>query len=142
MSDLAAQAVREVVERHDFFVAWFTGRADEAEMEQSARAFAQDFRRIGPEGRVQDARAVIAMLRGAQRSRAPGFAIRVEVVEARLLGAGLALVLYDEHQAMDGARTARRASAVLSPDASAPLGVSWRHLQETWIDPAAGAPTG
>jgi len=135
MSGIDALASAEVVARHDFFVAWFTGNADAAAMEEAARAFAPDMRRIGPEGRVQDAGEVIAMLRAGRATRAEGFAIRVEVREARALGGGLALVIYDEHQADGAARTARRASALFGVDAAAPGGVAWRHLQETWIDP-------
>lgn len=136
---MAALAREEVVARHGFFVAWFTGEAGAAAMEESARAFAPDFCRVGPDGRVQDAEEVIAMLRGAQATREADFAIRVEVHDARALGTDLALVLYDEHQALDGAaRPARRASALLGLDPHAPSGVAWLHLQETWIDPALG----
>lgn len=136
---MATLAREEVAARHGFFVRWFTGRAEEAAMEEAARAFAPDFRRLAPDGRVQDRGAVIAMLREARGTRERGFAIRVEVHDARALGADLALVLYDEHQAEGGAaRPARRASALLGLDARAPGGVAWRHLQETWIDPAPG----
>ena len=138
MSDVAALARVEVVARHDFFVAWFTGRAAAAAMGEAARAFAPDMRRIAPDGRVQDAEEVVAMLRAAEGTRGPSFTIHVDVREARALGQGLALVIYDEHQMLDGTRTARRASALLGLDASAPGGVAWRHLQETWIDPALG----
>ena len=115
------------------------GRAEEAAMEESTRAFAPDFRRVAPDGRVQGRGEVIAMLRQARGTRERGFAIRVEVREARSLDADLALVLYDEHQVEGGAaRPSRRASALLGLDARAPGGVAWRHLQETWIDPAPG----
>ena len=138
MSDVAALARVEVVARHDFFVAWFTGHAAVAAMDEAARAFASDMGRIAPDGRVQDRGEVVAMLRAAGGTRGPSFAIRVEVREARVLGQGLALVVYDEHQVLDGTRTARRASALFGLDARAPGGVAWRHLQETWIDPAPG----
>lgn len=131
--DLIEKAKAEVVNRHSFFVEWFTGRAPEAEMEASARAFAADMRMVEPDGSMIDASQVKAMLRGARGKRSEDFEIRVELIEARLVGSDAALVVYDEHQVIDGAKTARRSSALFSADKDAPEGVVWRHLQETWI---------
>ncbi|WP_420407326.1 hypothetical protein [Hoeflea sp.] len=131
--DLIEKARAEVVNRHTFFVEWFTGRAPEAEMEVSARAFADDMRMVEPDGSMIDAEQVKTMLRGARGKRSDGFEIRVDLIEARMLGEAAALVVYDEHQVIDGAKTARRSSAIFSEDKDAPEGVVWRHLQETWI---------
>ncbi len=130
--DLLAAARAEVINRHAFFVGWFTGRLHDAAMEQSARAFAPDMQMIGPSGGLATGREVIAMLQGLKAKRDPDFAIRVEVLAERRLG-DMALIVYDEHQILNGAKTARRASALFSADANAPEGVVWRHLQETWI---------
>lgn len=130
--DLLAAARAEVLNRHAFFVGWFTGRLPDAAMEQSARAFAPDMQMIGPSGGLATGREVIAMLQGLKAKRDPDFAIRVEVLAERRLG-DMALIVYDEHQILNGAKTARRASALFSADANAPEGVVWRHLQETWI---------
>lgn len=130
--DLLAAARAEVINRHAFFVGWFTGRLPDAAMEQSARSFAPDMQMIGPSGGLATGREVIAMLQGLKAKRDPDFAIRVEVLAERRLG-DMALIVYDEHQILNGAKTARRASALFSADANAPEGVVWRHLQETWI---------
>jgi hypothetical protein len=87
---------------------------------------------IPPSGAMLTGPGVVAMLQSARGSRAQGFAIRIEVQDARKLG-DLALILYDEHQDIGGATTLRRSSALFSADASAPEGVVWRHLHETWI---------
>jgi hypothetical protein len=140
MTDVAALAEAEVEARHRFFVAWFIGQGPDAALEESARAFAPDMRRIAPDGRVQSADEVVAMLRAARSTHAADFSIRIEVRQSRSLTDGLALVVYDELQSEGGRRTARRASALFGVDPGAPGGVAWRHLQETWIDPAPGAP--
>jgi hypothetical protein len=131
--DLTAAAWAEVENRHRFFVEWFTGRAEAAEMETSARAFAPDMAMIGPSGGLAGADQVVEMLRGAQGRRGPDFAIRVELVAARLLAPDLVQIIYDEHQAHAGDTSARRSTALFSPETSAPEGVVWRSLHETWI---------
>jgi hypothetical protein len=142
MTGVTTLAEDEVTERHRFFVAWFTGRGPDAALEESARAFALDMWRIAPDGRVQSTEEVVAMLASARGTHAADFAIRIEIRESRALGDQLALVVYDELQSEGGHRTARRASALFGVDPGAPEGVVWRHLQETWIDPAPGAPPG
>lgn len=131
--DLIERAKAEVINRHRFFVEWFTGRASETEMQASERAFASDMRMVEPDGSMIDATQVKTMLKGARGKRAQGFEIRVDLIEARLVGPDAALVIYDEHQLIDGQKTARRSSALFSADGDAPEGVVWRHLQETWI---------
>ncbi|MCY0096703.1 DUF4440 domain-containing protein [Hoeflea ulvae] len=133
--DLIARAQAEVVNRHHFFVEWFTGRAGEAEMEISARAFAPDMLMIEPDGKIIRADEIVGMITSARGKRPADFEIRVDMVSARQIGNDIALVTYDEHQVIDGQKTARRTSAVFSADPEAPEGVVWRQLQETWITP-------
>jgi hypothetical protein len=131
--DLTAAAWAEIEIRHHFFVEWFTGRADGAAMEASARAFAPDMAMIGPSGGLAGADQVIEMLRAARGRRGPDFTIRVELVAARLLAPDLVQIIYDEHQAHAGETSARRSTALFSPNDAAPEGVVWRSLHETWI---------
>ena len=131
--DLIARAQAEVVNRHHFFVEWFTGRAGEAELETSLRAFAPDMVMIEPDANTIGRDEVVAMVTGARGKRPANFEIRVELISARLVGSDIVAVVYDEHQVIDGERSARRSSAVFSADPDAPEGVAWRHLQETWI---------
>ncbi|MCC0019163.1 MAG: hypothetical protein H6887_17535 [Hoeflea sp.] len=131
--DLITRAQAEVVNRHHFFVEWFTGRASEAELETSLRAFAPDMVMIEPDANTIGRDEVVAMVTGARGKRPADFEIRVELISARLIGSDIVAVVYDEHQVIDGERSARRSSAVFSADPDAPEGVAWRHLQETWI---------
>lgn len=132
--DLETNAWAEVVARHAFFVDWFTGQAPESAMEDTTRCFAPDFHMIAPDGGQLDRDAVLSMLQGAGGSRKSGpFAIEVEMRRTIQPSADLALIVYDELQRTDAGRTARRSTALFSPDADAPGGVVWRHLHESWI---------
>lgn len=133
MSALLAHAANELHKRHDFFVAWFTGRASTQDMAQSRRAFAPDMQRIDPDGVLQSASDVIAMIEGAKGLITQPFTIRVQLHRSDLIAGNLALLVYDEHQRIGGTATSRRASALFSADETAPEKAVWRHLQETWI---------
>lgn len=131
---LPDRAEREIHARHAFFVDWFAGRADDAAFDRAAAAFRPDFVRVPPEGNVQDRDAVLAMIRGARGAIPDGFAIAVEMEAGDTLSEGLVLVRYVERQQTPTGNTARRSSALFVEDASAPEGVAWRYLQETWMD--------
>ena len=131
--ELIARAQAEVIKRHDFFVEWFTGRASEDELAISIRAFAPDMVMIEPDSNTIGTEEIVAMITGARGKRPADFEIRVDMITARQISEDIALVVYDEHQVIDGQKSARRSSAVFSADADAPEGVVWRQLQETWI---------
>ncbi|MEM5470211.1 hypothetical protein WNZ14_00560 [Hoeflea sp. AS60] len=131
--DLIARAKAEVVNRHHFFVEWFTGRASEAELAASLRAFAPDMVMIEPDANTIGTNEILLMITNARGKRPADFEIKVELIAARQIGDDIALVIYDEHQVIDGEKSARRSSAVFSADRDAPEGVVWRQLQETWI---------
>lgn len=131
--DLISKAKAEVVNRHHFFVEWFTGRAPETAIHAVLRVFAPDMKMIEPDGSMIGAEDVRAMVEGARGKRSADFEIRVDVLEARHVGDDIVVVIYNEHQVIDGQKSARRSSALFSPDTDAPEGVVWRQLQETWI---------
>ncbi len=133
MADLITRAQAEVVNRHRFFVEWFTGRAGEAELEASLRAFAPDMVMIEPDANTIGRDDVVVMISNARGKRPADFEIRVDLISARLIDSDTVAVVYDEHQVIAGEKSARRSSAVFSADPEAPEGVVWRHLQETWI---------
>jgi hypothetical protein len=128
---LADKAEAEVRRLHAFFVAWFRGEA--ADFSDCERAFAGDFRMVTPDGAVHARTAVIDRLRAARASTGGDFAI--EIAEPRLAWRGDEAVLleYVERQHRDGQATARRATGLFTEAISAPGGVLWRHVQETWI---------
>jgi hypothetical protein len=130
-ASLADKAEAEVHRLHAFFVAWFRGEA--ADFSDCERAFAGDFRMVTPDGAVHARAAVVDRLRAARASTGVDFAI--EIAEPRLawLRDDAVLLEYIERQHRDGQATARRATGLFTAAESAPGGVLWRHVQETWI---------
>lgn len=145
---LVDAANAEIRARHDFFVAWFTGRGTDGGMEATRRAFHPEMRRIGPDGAWEDRDTVIAALTAARGRLSERFRIVIETGDTVWLGTDTVLVTYIERQDNGPTQTTRRSAALFTRDPAAPHGVVWRFVQETWIS-AAGpdadrepAPTG
>jgi hypothetical protein len=135
---LAEAALAEIVELHRFFVDWFTGHCpkNRAGFARVADALAPGFVQVDPAGRERRRGPLLTALRAAHGSRAgEPFAIRIVRPKIQLVRRGLALAIYEERQRSGGAITRRRSSALFQPAATAPGGVAWLHLQETWIAP-------
>lgn len=131
--DIGAAAAREIVARHEFFVDWFAGRLSDSSFAASLAAFEPDFHRIGPDGALQDHEGLASMLAAARGRLTDQFAITItDVAVLRETGED-ALMTYVERQEHGGRTTFRRAGALFSRNADAPLGVAWRFVQETWI---------
>jgi hypothetical protein len=134
--DLAELAAREVVALHEFFVAWFRpGPAPD--FRACEGAFHPDFRMVTPEGRMLGRAEII---QGIQASRGRlAASLTIEILDIRTLWqeGDAALLAYIEQQYREGRTTRRRSSALLLRAASAPRGILWRHLQETWESPPA-----
>ncbi|SDR60144.1 hypothetical protein SAMN05444161_7328 [Rhizobiales bacterium GAS191] len=128
-------ATAEIVERHEFFVRWYTDPSpDGAEFARSETAFDAEFVMVTPDGDAHGHAQVIEFLRGARGSADAGFRIAIEAVEPLWQGEDAILVGYVEAQQRDGLSTRRRSSALFVRSEAAPQGVAWRHLQETWLD--------
>ncbi|MBC2860717.1 hypothetical protein [Stappia sp. 28M-7] len=132
--DIGAAAAREIVARHEFFVDWFAGRLEDSAFAAALAAFEPDFHRIGPDGALQDHEGLTSMLAAARGRFAEGFAIAIEDVAVLRETGDDALMTYVERQEHGGRTTFRRAGALFSRNADAPLGVAWRFVQETWIN--------
>ena len=132
--DIGAAAAREIVARHAFFVDWFAGRLEDSDFAAALAAFEPDFHRIGPDGALQDHDGLTAMLAAARGRFGAGFAIAIEDVAVLREAGDDALMTYVERQEHAGRTTFRRAGALFSRNADAPLGVAWRFVQETWIN--------
>lgn len=136
--DIGAAAAREIVARHAFFVDWFAGRLEDSSLAAALTAFDPDFHRIAPDGALQDHEGLTEMLAAAKGRFAEGFAIAIEdVAVLRETGEDI-LMTYVERQEHAGRTTFRRAGALFSKNANAPLGVAWRFVQETWINDRTG----
>lgn len=137
MSDrpIALTSIREeIVGLHEFFVLWFcAGPQTNLDFARCDDALAADFHMVTPDGSMVERPSLIAALRAARGSAKPGFSIAIEHLTPLWQDRGTILVTYVEAQIRDGRPTRRRSSALFSTQDSAPHGVAWRHLHETWM---------
>jgi hypothetical protein len=128
---------REIDALHEFFEGWFNGRIDnsEAEFSRFEGALAPDFTMVTPGAELVQRAALLASLRAAHGSRSARerFRILIQATAGRALSAELAHFTYEEwHESADGQR-GRLSSVLFEADASAPGGVRWLFVHETWL---------
>ena len=126
----------EVVALHQFFQAWFNGELarDEQRFARFAGVLEEGFEMVSPGGKTLDRAAVLAGVEGAHGSYSQSpCRIWIEAVKVRDLGGGLYLVSYEEWQDRDGQTRARQSTALLAQAEGKPLGLSWKHVHETWM---------
>ncbi|HWJ75623.1 MAG TPA: hypothetical protein VNX29_20870 [Kaistia sp.] len=130
---LVAAAIREIEASHDFFVRWFLGTASDDEFTLWLRTTAPEFRLTTPGGTMLALPEITTWIAGAKGSQTTRFEIGIEDVEAVHVSADGVLLIYVERQYREGRTTRRQSMALFLKDDSAPRGVVWRHLQETWL---------
>ena len=132
MSPLAQAAVREVEDLHQVFTELFTGRLQTTA--RLAQVFDCAFEMVTPGGMRLDREAVLAAL--ASTKAGPDF--RISILSARPLWRDddSILLQYVEQQYRDGRMTRRLSSALFRAEPTAPNGVVWRYLHETWMQDA------
>jgi hypothetical protein len=138
MRPLADRCMEEILELHAFFEGWMGGAAmSEAALSRCASALAPGFILIGPDGRERMREPVLAGLRAQRRAHADAerpFRLWIERPTPRFVRDGLCLATYEEWQTSHGQTTARRSSALFIESPTAPRGVAWLHLHETWLE--------
>ena len=146
--DLIERARREVIELHDFFMAWFrpvTAETAMLDLDRCAAALAPDFQQIGPDGQAYPRDLLLQRLAAARGCRPAGFVIEIEDIRPVWQNDAAILLDYVERQyclepskadAVSG-ETWRRSTAFFTLSTMAPQGVVWRHLQETWLQAPA-----
>lgn len=151
---------REVHELHDFFAAWYRGEHPEAAFTRVERALAEDFTIVTPDGERIEREPLLAGIRegrgegtgmGAGREATEGadagggdgdtegdeaFAIDARAVTVADVTEDRCLLTYEEHH--EPAGTARASSAWFRSSGTAPNGVAWLFVHETWCP--GGAP--
>ena len=131
---LFSRASAEVVDLHRFFVDWFVAaRADTVDFSRFERVMGESFSMIAPSGQILDRDAVVAHVRESRASCDDGFVISIEDIRPGWQTADTIVVLYVEAQLRAGKHSRRQSSAVFTTSSSAPNGVEWRHLHETWL---------
>ena len=133
MSALIDMAKAEVLARHAFFVAWFTGKAGTDRMAETARAFAPDFQMLWPDMGLDNRETLLAKLQAARGQSPANYDIQITFVHTGLINADTALIICDERQTVGDTNNARRMTAVFTPAPDAPEGVHWRHVHQSWL---------
>ena len=138
-ADLAGKARAEVRQLHAFFVAWFRGESRMAEdFATCEAAFAPDFRMVTPDGQVHDRASVIKTLRLARGRSSADFAIEILQPHVAWQSDSVVLLEFVERQYVSGRVDSRRSTGLFTAEPTAPRGVVWRHLHETWMQPDDG----
>lgn len=131
---LFSRAGAEVVGLHRFFVDWFVAaRADAVDFSRFEDVMGEGLTMIAPSGQILDRDAVIDHVRSSRATCDDGFAISIEDIRPGWQTEGAIVVLYVEAQLRGGKHSRRQSSAVFTTSSSAPNGVEWRHLHETWL---------
>lgn len=131
----AAQS--KIAELHQFFEDWFAGRLSDtdAAFARCAGVLAEGFEIVGPDGKRTQREPLLAGLRSSHGAVPPGaFRIWTREERSRELGEEHLLGSYEEWQEGDAGPRGRRSSVVFRRDASAPNGLVWLSVHETWIE--------
>ena len=137
--------IREVQELHVFFERWYCGELPDTDegFSRMTSAIADDFRATGPGGGHSGKPDITRMVRsGHGRGQGSDFCIEIRNASPCPLEKNVCAVTYEEWQFSDGRWTARSSSAVFRHQPSAPLGVEWVLLHESWLPGYAGAQGG
>ncbi len=133
-TSLFSRASAEVIDLHRFFVDWFVvARADTVDFGRFEAVMGEGLTMIAPSGAILDRDAVVDHVRQSRATCDEGFAISIEDIRPGWQADDMIVVLYVEAQLRGGKRSRRQSSAVFTTSSSAPNGVEWRHLHETWL---------
>ena len=136
-SPLFIRARDEVVSLHEFFVAWYDKKTAAAtDFDRFDKVMGPSMQMIPPSGMMLDRDAVVSYVRDNRATFDGDYAIEIADVELAWEAGHAIVVTYIEKQERRGVKTARRASVLFVESSSAPYGVEWRHLHETWMQTA------
>ena len=137
-SDLANRVEREAVELHDFLEDWFCARLPktEAGFARFDEAIGEDFVIVAPDGSLLGRKAIVAAVYGDHGRWADDETADIDVRNVKLhhtLGE-ITVATYEEWQTTADGTVTRLSSIVFTEDETAPLGLSWLHLHEVWLE--------
>lgn len=131
---MIAQIEEEVIALHQFFQDWFNGKlpkTDEA-FARFTEAMSPDFHMVIPEGKLVELNALTDRLRNAYGLR-NNMRIWIENVRLHWRQGDLWLATYEEWQEIDGTVQSRISTVLFAKDDTAPGGLTWRHVHETFM---------
>ncbi|MEV4164750.1 hypothetical protein [Nonomuraea dietziae] len=127
---LADACRAEIVRHHRVIEDWLTGRGARADLPAFADAHTPAFTLITPDGEALPLPRVLAMIEAAYGA-VPTLAISIRDVTVVASAESFVVATYEEHHGGQNA-SVRRATVVLVRDTTAPHGLRWTHLHETW----------
>ncbi|MBD9597381.1 hypothetical protein IB270_31615 [Ensifer sp. ENS05] len=132
--ELFAKASAEIIEFHRFFVAWYnSATASKEDFSRCEQVLGAGFHIVPPSGAIFDRAQTIELIRSNYASFHGDFAITIEDIQLRWEAGSFALLTYVEAQRRGGDTSRRLATALFEECSSAPCGVQWQHLHETWV---------
>lgn len=128
------QCRQEILDLHQFFEEWFAGRLPntDAAFARATVALGDAFVLVGPNGRLTDRHTLMNGLRGEHNGRS-SFRIWIQNFQLQQQHGDIAIATYEEWQDIDDTITTRLSTAVFQQDPTAPNGVKWLHVHETWV---------
>jgi hypothetical protein len=127
----------EVIALHAFFAAWFRDDGEPVpDFTACEAAFATNFRMIAPDGKSHDREQTLRRIHESRGALGSSFRIEVLDIETAWASEDAVLLEYVEQQYRARGSTRRRSTGLFIRCPSAPRGVLWQHLQETWLDSA------
>lgn len=133
-TSLFSRASAEIVDLHRFFVDWFVeARAGAVDFSRFEAVMGEGLTMVAPSGHILDREAVVGHVRDSRATCDDGFTIEIEDIRPGWQTTDTIVVLYVEAQLRGGKHSRRQSSAVFTTSSSAPNGVEWRHLHETWL---------
>ncbi|MFC6894898.1 DUF4440 domain-containing protein [Nonomuraea dietziae] len=131
LADDDADACRaEIVRHHRVIEDWLTGRGARSDLPTFADAHTPAFTLITPDGEALPLPSVLAVIETAYGA-VPTLAIAIRDVKVVASAESFVVATYEEHHGGQNP-SVRRATVVLVRDATAPHGLRWTHLHETW----------
>ncbi len=117
------------------FVDWYSGALDRDAFTRLERTLAPDFELVTPDGNRRDRAAVVSGIHEDYGRDDEGtFSIDIRNVEVVEQMDDFAVVRYEEFQETTDGTTGRISTALFRDDPSAPGGVVWLDLHDTWLD--------
>ncbi|MBL0371988.1 hypothetical protein JJB09_08105 [Rhizobium sp. KVB221] len=135
--NLFDRASAEIIALHRFFVAWFDKvTSADADFSRFDQSMGDGMQMIAPSGAILDRQALVGYVRDCRDTFDGDFSIDISDIRPVWESDDAIVVSYIEKQQRKGVKTARRATALFTKSSSAPSGVEWRHLHETWMQTA------
>ena len=127
----------EIERLHQFFIDWFNGVVPKTEEAYASfrAATAKDFVIVTPHGTTIPIDALANSLFEAHNQR-PGLDIKVKNMQVLHQMGDYCLATYEEWQLEKGEADGkgRVSTVLLSKNESAPAGLLWHHVHETWFE--------